>query len=407
MSIILHSDLNNFYATCECLLNPNLNGKPVVVCGKIKDRHGIVLAKNYLAKGAGIKTGMTIYEATKLIDGLVAIEAKHDLYFKYSRLVKNIYRDYTDKIESFGIDEAWLDVTDVVNKYGSGENIANIIRERVKKEIGLTVSIGVSFNKVFAKLGSDMKKPDAVTVISKENFKDTIWKLPVEELLYVGRATLSKFNDLGIFTIGQLANFDKKILKLKLGKCGEYLYDYANGLDNSEVRSDIEGREIKSVGNSLTFYRDIKTIEDVATLIFLLADSVAVRMKEDDIKCARTVRLWVEDNEMYSFVHQSKLSHGSNCATEIGEKALEMFKKEYMWSKPIRALGVSVCDFSECEQIDFYTTNEKRQKIESLEKAILDVRKRYGVNSINRGLVLSDIKFTQLNINGANTLWPD
>ena len=184
MRVILHSDLNNFYASCECLLRPELKGLPVVVCGKIKDRHGVVLAKNMLAKNAGIKTGMTLYEARKLQPNLEAVEANHDLYLKYSRLVKKIYGDYTDRIESFGIDEAWLDVTESVKLFGSGENIAEIIRRRVREEIGLTVSIGVSYNKVFAKLGSDIKKPDAVTIIDKSNYKDIVWKLPVSDLFY-------------------------------------------------------------------------------------------------------------------------------------------------------------------------------------------------------------------------------
>ena len=210
MRVILHADLNNFYASVEMKLNPSLEGKFVGVCGNAENRHGIILAKSENAKKLGVKTGMTINEAKKLCPDLVLVEAKHSHYTAYSKLVKNIYREYTDKIESFGIDECWLDVTDSVKMFGSGEKIADILRERVKSELGLTISVGVSFNKVFAKLGSDLKKPDGTTVISTDNYKEKVWRLPVEDLLFVGKSTAQKLKKINVKTIGDLANIDQK-----------------------------------------------------------------------------------------------------------------------------------------------------------------------------------------------------
>ena len=278
MRYILHCDLNNFYASVECLLDETLVGVPVCVCGRVEDRHGVVLAKNMIAKKLGVKTGMTIFEARRLVPDLAIREARHDVYLKYSKAVKDIYREYTDRVESFGIDEAWLDISAISRSWAEAEEISHQIRERVKKEIGLTISVGVSFNKVFAKLGSDMKKPDAVTVIDDQNFRRKIWALPVEELLYVGRATKRKLNDLTIKTIGDLATFDKKLLKWHLGKWGEVLHSYAVGADSSEVKRWQDGDEIKSVGNSLTYYRDIKDDDDIYALLILLAESVVSRM---------------------------------------------------------------------------------------------------------------------------------
>ena len=326
MSVIFHSDLNNFYASCECLVRPELKGLPVVVCGKVSDRHGVILAKNYIAKEAGVKTGMTLFEAEKLIPNLQKVEANHELYLKYSRLVKKIYYEYTDRVESFGIDEAWLDVTGSVKIYGDAEKLANIIRERIKNEIGLTVSIGISFNKIFAKLGSDIKKPDAVTVITKDNFKDVVWPLPVNALLYVGRATEKKLNALGIWTIGSIAKFDKNLLKMKLGKWGELLHDYANGLDVSPVLKFGETSEMKSVGNSVTYYRDLENIDDIKALIYILAESVSYRMKKHRVGKAKTLHLSVVDNNLEHFGKQLAFEVPTNLSEVIAKTAIKCFQ---------------------------------------------------------------------------------
>jgi len=401
MRTILHSDLNNFYASVECLLRPELNGMPVVVCGRTEDRHGIVLAKNMLAKKMGIKTGMVLFEAKQLCPNLQCVQVRHDMYLKYSRAVRRIYLEYTDQVEPFGIDEAWLDVTGCKKHGGNGFLIADEIRNRIKEEIGLTVSIGVSFNKVFAKLGSDLKKPDAVTLITKDNFKKMLWKLPVNELLYVGRATKEKLEKLTIKTIGELATFDKKILISKLGKWGEVLQSYAIGQDQDPVRKYEERDEIKSVGNSLTYYRDITTDDDVYALLILLSESVCSRMKNDGFKLARTVCLTITTNDLKSKIRMTKIEPATGISAEIADCAFNLFKKHFSWSEGlIRGLGVSVSDFIEVQQLNFYSNGEKRDKISKLEDVIENVRSRYGRGVINRGIIYTDEHMKELDIRG-------
>ena len=298
MRTILHSDLNNFYASVEVLRHPEWRDKPLVVCGSKEDRHGIVLAKNMIAKSAGIRTGDVLWEARRKIPDLVEVPVDFTAYLRVSKEVRKIYERYTDRVEAFGIDECWLDVSDTAKMFGGGVNIAEEIRRAVKSEIGITASVGVSWNKIFAKLGSDLKKPDAVTEITPNNYKEVVWRLPVEDLLYVGKATKKKLNKYGIFTIGDLAQTDVNLLCGWLGKWGEYLYTFANGRDESPVVKRGEEQNIKSIGNSLTNYRDLCTDDDVKMLILLLSDSIAARLRESTLDKARTVQLIVTDSEL-------------------------------------------------------------------------------------------------------------
>ena len=402
MSVIFHSDLNNFYASCECLVRPELKGLPVVLCGKVSDRYGVILAKNYIAKEAGVKTGMTLFEAEKLIPNLQKVEANHELYLKYSKLVKKIYYEYTDRVESFGIDEAWLDVTGSVKIYGDAEKLANIIRERIKNEIGLTVSIGISFNKIFAKLGSDIKKPDAVTVITKDNFKDVVWPLPVNSLLYVGRATEKKLNALGIWTIGSIAKFDKNLLKMKLGKWGELLHDYANGLDVSPVLKFGETSEMKSVGNSVTYYRDLENIDDIKALIYILAESVSYRMKKHRVGKAKTLHLSVVDNNLEHFGKQLAFEVPTNLSEVIAKTAIKCFQSNYLNIPKVRGIGVSVCNFVNEEQMLLGEEQIKNEKLLKLDTTIEDIRRRFGRKSVARALTVVDKRMQDIEVNGAN-----
>ena len=405
MRTILHSDLNNFYASVECLLDSSLNGKAVAVCGKKEDRHGIVLAKNMMAKKMGVKTGMTIFEAERLCPGIVCVPARHDMYLKYAKAVRKIYLDYTDQVEPFGIDEAWLDVTSSPRCNGDGVLIAEEIRRRVKEEIGLTVSIGVSFNKVFAKLGSDIKKPDAITIINKENYKKIVWKLPASDLLYVGRATKEKLEKLTIKTIGDLATFSKPILVSKLGKWGEVLLAYAQGQDQDPVRAYDNREEVKSVGNSITYYRDIKTDDDVYALLTLLAESVSSRMKNDGFKFARTVALTITTNDLMSVMRTKKMEHPTCLSTEIADECFLLFKKWFTWNgRLVRGLGVSVSDFTDQEQMDFCLDNYKREKMTKLENTIETMRSRFGRTIINKGIMLTDTHLAEMNIKGDGSL---
>ena len=299
--VILHSDLNNCYASIECLHRPEIRDKPVVVGGDVEQRHGIVLAKNQIAKKYQIKTGEAIWQAKQKCPKLIVIPPNFPLYLRFSKLARDIYLQHTDQVEPFGIDECWLDVTGSTLLFGSGEKIAEKIRKQIKYELGVTVSIGVSFNKIFAKLGSDMKKPDAVTVITKENFKDKVWSLPASDLLYVGSSTNKKLNNYCIRTIGDIANTQPEHLRKILGKWGEVLYLFANGLDCQPVASQNNNLSvIKSIGNSTTTPRDLIDDEDVKIVIYVLAESVSMRMRELVFMC-KTIAFSVRYNELYSF----------------------------------------------------------------------------------------------------------
>ncbi len=404
MRKILHIDINSFYASVECLLDESLNGLPVAVSGAVSERHGVVLAKNGIAKALGVKTGMTVYEAKKLVPNIVIKETHYPLYIKYSKAVKLIFKEYTDYVESFGIDEAWLDITNCRRYGGDAYKIADEIRVRVKDEIGLTVSIGVSFNKVFAKLGSDLKKPDAISVISYENFKDIVYKLPVENLLYVGRATKKKLNNLTIKSIGDLANFSEKVLVQHLGKWGAILHSYALGKDTSEVKKYSVKDEYKSVGNSLTFYRDLDNEIDVETLILLLAESVCSRMVDYGYKYARTVSLVTTNDVLVSKVRMKKLKHPSNLSSDVADCAMELFKENYDWSNKVRGLGVSVSDFTNKEQLAIDEDVKDKNKKENLEHTVENLRKKFGRSSINRAIVLREKKFEELDIRDSHSL---
>ncbi|HHV28389.1 MAG TPA: DNA polymerase IV [Clostridium sp.] len=388
--VILHCDLNNFYASVECLYNPELRDRPVAVCGSVEDRHGIVLAKNYEAKKYKVMTGETVWEAKSKCPGLVTVRANHSLYLKFSRYARQIYEYYTDQIESFGLDECWMDVSESSLLFGDGPKIANEIRKKIKRELGVTVSIGVSYNKIFAKLGSDMKKPDAVTVITEDNFKEKIWGLPVEDLLYVGRSTRRKLNNLAIFTIGDLANCHLEFLIKQLGKWGYTLWNFANGYDTSPVaRNDCE-IAIKSIGNSLTTPRDLTNNEDVRILIYTLSESVGERLRSHNLK-GRTVQISLKDPGLQSLERQGQLDLHTYITSEIAAKAYEIFLKSWDWSKNIRALGVRVTDLVEadtCTQISLFLDDAKRQKLEMIDECVDRVRERFGHYSVQRGILL-------------------
>lgn len=406
MRVILHVDLNNFYASVEMKLDPSLKGKFVGVCGSIENRHGIILAKSENAKKMGVKTGMVIKDALKLCPELVLVEAKHDKYISYSNLVRDIYRKYTDKIEPFGIDECWLDVTNSVKMFGSGEEIAEQIRQTVKNELGLTVSIGVSFNKVFAKLGSDYKKPDAITVISKDNYKDLVWKMGVENLLFVGRSTKQKLEKLNIKTIGDLALTDSDFISKKFGKWGETLQTYAKGEENSEVLLDEEHSEIKSVGNSITSYRDLVTLDDVKIVLTILSESVSARVNDYKIGKPDTLTLFVRDSELVSITRQVKLDYPSCLAEDYEKTAYQLFIKNVKGKFSIRSLGVSVSGFNKGdEQISFDSLNyDKKSK---LNDAVSDIKHKYGNESLLKGIVLKDKKFMKEDPKTEHVVHPD
>lgn len=394
MRTVLHVDLNNFYASVETIIDPSLKGDFLGVTGNIESRHGVILAKSESAKKAGVKTGMTVHEALKICPELKLVEAKHDRYVKYSEIVRNIYRRYTDVIEPFGIDECWLDCTSTVKMFGGGEKVANDIRETVKRETGLTVSVGVSFNKVFAKLGSDMKKPDAVTVISPENFKEKVWGLPVENLLFVGKSTLEKLKKYNIATIGDLAAVDEKFLTDKFGKWGATLKIYAEGLDDTPVMKDNESDEIKSVGNSITSYRDLVNIEDAKLVFSVLAASVSRRLISYNVGKACGISVYVRDNELNSITRSARLPYPTVLADDFCAAAEKLLENSYDFKKPVRTLGLTVSGFTEksYEQLTVYD-KEYRKKL-SLQLAVNAINEKYGKKSVMKGIVYKDKKLS-------------
>ncbi len=404
---ILHSDLNNFYASVEMLKSPALRGVPIAVTGSMKDRHGVVLAKNMLAKRAGVQTGEVFWQAKRKCPDLVAVPADFPAYVRVSQAVRKIYARYTDRIEPFGIDECWLDVTGSRLLFGEGPAIAESIRETVLKECGVTVSVGVSWNKIFAKLASDMKKPNAVSVISPENYKETAWKLPASDLLYVGKATARKLSLLGIATIGDIARYDEGKLIQELGKWGKVLYEYANGSDSSPVKEMGETREVKSVGNSLTCYRDLEEEDEIYMLFLLLADSVAARLLESGMGRARTVKIVVTDRDLGRFGKQGQLEGPSRNAKEIADCAMKLFRALETKGKPIRALGISVCEFSGAEQLDMFGRTEREDRLERADGAVAKIREKYGNGAIKRATVLKDERLSEMDIKGAHIIHPE
>lgn len=374
MRTILHSDCNGFYASVECLYHPEIRDKPVAVGGDIDKRHGIILAKNELAKHYHVQTGEAIWQAREKCPDLVVTPPHFDRYLKFSRMCRRIYADYTDYIEAFGLDEAWLDIS---GNSADGVTVAQEIRARVKEELGITVSIGVSFNKIFAKLGSDYKKPDAVTVISKENYRDMIWPLKVEELLYVGRSTRKKLNSIGVYTIGDLAAFPLPLLRANLGKWGDILHCFANGYDRSPVMHADESSAIQSIGNSTTAPRDLENNEDVKIVMMVLCDSVCRRMREHGVK-AGVVAISVRDNALYSFVRQTKMTVATDITGEILRTAMALFERNYTWEKGIRSIGISVSDLSPISAPSqlFILHDEVRRERQSRLDASLDTLKR-------------------------------
>jgi DNA polymerase-4 len=404
--IILHSDLNNFYASVECLYHPEYRGKPLAVLGDPEARHGIVLAKNYEAKSRDVRTGDPKWMAEQKCPGIVFVPPHYELYMKHSRLVRQIYSEYTDQVEPYGLDECWLDVTGSTRLFGSGEEIADKIRKRVKSELGVSVSVGVSFNKIFAKLGSDLKKPDATTVIECDRFKEVVWPLPVKELLYVGRATHNKLKRRGIFTIGDLANANPESLKFWLGKMGIVLWQFANGLDTSPVSNIGAKSLIKTVGNSTTAPRDLISDEDIRIILTVLCESVSARLREYGFIC-RTVQLGIRDNELEWIERQGKLEIPNRTAKSIFELSFALYKK-HANGRPVRSLSVRACDLEPVDfmQLSLLPEARRLEKQEELESVVDGLRSRFGHFSVQMGIMLTDRKLSDLDPKGEHIIHP-
>lgn len=389
---ILHCDANCFYASVEMQRNPELRGKPVAVCGSQEERHGIVLTASYPAKRSGVKTGMAIWQAKQACPSLIVVPPDYPEYVRISGMLREIFNDYTGLVEPFGLDEAWLDVTASRELFGSPMEIAQEISERVKFELGITVSIGVANNKITAKLGSDCKKPDAITRIMPDNYREIVYPLPVEDLLYVGPATSAKLRRVGISTIGKLAECDEDFLHRRLGKMGLVLKTFAMGLDPTPVQRIDHVQAIKSVGNGSTAPRDLVNDDDVRIMLFLLSESVALRLRELAARCT-VVEVYVRDNTLVSFTRQRKLREPTCSSAEIAETAFDLFKRNYHWDKPLRGVGVrgsGLVDVTNGVQLSLYADARKRERWELIDGAMDELRQRYGYLSIQRAIVQLD-----------------
>lgn len=393
--------MNSFFASVELIEHPELKEKPVAVCGDPDSRHGIILAKNEPAKAFGIVTAETVSQARRKCPDLILLPPHHDKYRHYSRLINAVYYQYTDMVEPFSIDESWLDVTASVKLFGSGRDIADRIRERVRSELGLTLSAGVSYNKIFAKMGSEYKKPDATTEITRENYKRLLWPQPVENMFFVGFATAQKLRSAGISTIGDLASASGIRLESLLGKQGPLLIKYASGRDDSPVSLSGERDRIKSVGNGITFSRDLKSAEDALTAVTSLSDTVAGRLRKYGFK-AKGVKVDIKDASFKNISRQKQLVKPTHLSSDIKQAAMELISSSWRFPDPIRLItvtAINLTDGEEGEQLSFfgngYSSDSEsaaaaEEKSDSIEKAMDDIRRKFGDSSITFGQLLNN-----------------
>ncbi len=392
--VILHCDLNNFFASVTLLSNATLYNMPVAVCGNEKERHGIVLAKNEIAKSYGVKTAETVRDAKRKCPELVCLPPDYKQYKKYSAAARKIYERYTDMIEPFGIDECWLDVTGSIRIFGSGEEIAEKIRCSIKNELKITVSIGVSFNKAFAKLGSDMKKPDGITVISKENFKSKVWPLPAKDLLYVGRSTDERLKSSGIFTIGDIASCETELLSHLLGKNGEQLKRYAMGLDSSPVADSNALRIPKSIGRSVTLDHDIDSFEEVRKIFLVLSEEITEKMRNLKL-AAFGFQIHLRDTSLRVKEYSATLSAPITSALQLSKKGFELFKRNCSLLTPLRSVGIRAINLKDKDtyfQQSFFDSQSESENEEKIEQSIINLRDKFGESSVKRASTIEKQK---------------
>lgn len=392
--IILHCDLNNFYASVECVKNPQLKGKCVAVCGSEDDRHGIVLAKSQPAKILGVKTGDTIIEARRKCGNLIIVRPNFDAYCDYSDKVKSIYARYTDLIEPFGMDECWLDISGSESVFGNGFEIAEEIRNSVREETGLTISVGVSFNKVFAKLGSDMKKPDATTVISKDNYKDKVWYLNANEMIFVGRRTYKTLQKYGIITIGDIARTQPDFLRKILGKNGFDLWAYANGLDFSPV-SHIDSKPIpQSISRGITCMESLLSVYEAQRVIAELSAKVSKNLRRERL-LATGVQLAIKDDTLTVQQYSDNLEFPTHNAKEIYELAEKLLCEKHIWRRNVRAITVRTYNLvkeENCQQIHINFDIDSHEKVCTVDDTLNGIRKKIGNDKIFNGCRLYGTK---------------
>ncbi len=392
--VILHCDCNSYFASVECIDRPELKNVPMAVCGDPEKRHGIILARNELAKAFGVRTPEPIWQALRKCPELVLVTPHHHKYEQYCKIINEIYCEYTDQVEPFSIDESFLDVTGSRHLFGDGKTIADTLRKRIREELGLSISVGVSFNKTFAKIGSDYKKPDATTVISKENFKDILWPLPAGDMLFVGKSASTLLSRYGIHTIGEIAMANQAHLVRLFGKMGETLWACANGLDETPVKHFGERDPVKSISNNITFPRDLCGKEDIHKGLLLISDQVGTRLRAHKLY-GNVVHVQIKDTNLKVINRQKRLRAPTNITAEILRAAEALVIQNWNASAPIRMLSVGVSDLSMegGMQLDFFEDPEKKRREQTLDATLDDIRSRFGKNAIVYGSVLdSDLK---------------
>lgn len=391
---IIHSDINHCYAQIEEMMYPELRNVPMAIGGHEEDRHGIILAKNDLAKKYHIKTGESLRDAFQKCPELLIVPPHYDDYLFYTEEVKRIYREYSDKVESFGLDEAWIDITGTEKLFHkTAMELAEEIQRRVFKELGLTVSMGLSFNKVFAKLGSDLDKKQGLAVITRDNFKDMVFPLPIADILYIGKATSSQLNERNIYTLGDLALSSKEYIKSFLGKNGEMVWLFANGYDTLSVNSSQQ--VIKSVGNGITAKHDIHTIEEAKIVLSMLAESVAKRLRQSN-KLGSVISIGMRYKDLQGLSRQKRVDTPTNIAQEILDMVMILLRDNWNMAIPLRSLSISVSSLVEKEtyayQMSLFNTANEEDRYEQLhlEEVIQEIKERWGEKSIKYGHSLLD-----------------
>lgn len=396
MKSILHCDLNNFFASVECVDYPELKNVPMAVCGSIEDRGGIVLAKNELAKKMGVKTAEVIWQAKRKCPDLVCVKPHMSKYMEMSKKVFDIYCEYTDLVEPFGIDECWLDVTGSTLLFGKAEDIAFKIKEQIKSQLGLTISVGVSFTKTFAKLGSDIKKPDAITIITPENYKQVVWSLAANDMIGIGSSTYKKLTKYGICTIGDVANSDKDFLISILGKSGEAIWYSSNGILSGTVAHQDAHTVAKSIGNSTTTKVDLQSEEEVWQTMYFLAENVSTRLREQSL-LATGVQISVKNSNLITKEFQAPLEQFTRHPKVLADLGFNLFRKNYSWGLNVRAVGIRAINLvmdDEAIQLNIMASHEKFDELETLENNVFTLRKRFGKTSVTRASLMNNANKT-------------
>lgn len=391
---ILHCDCNSFYASVETVLDPSLAAGPMAVCGDPDSRHGIILAKNELAKAFHVQTAETIWQAKRKCPELRLVAPHRDAYVRFSRAANEMYQQYTDLVDPFGIDESFLDVTGSMHLFGTGAEIASQLRTRMREELGLTISVGVSFNRAFAKLGSDYQKPDATTEITRENYRTVVWSLPASALLYVGRQAEEKLHLLGVETIGDLAACDRALLRQKLGKLGETISVYARGEDREAVRSFYDPVAVKSIGRGMTFARNLVDPQEIRWNVSALCDDVGIRLRRQEMKC-QTVQILIRDPNFRNISRQQTLGVPTDSTRQLVEQAMALLERHWKPGKPIRMITVTAANLVEREtageQLSLFDGDAtvRRHRQETLDHTMDALRGRFGKDAVRYGHALA------------------